>query len=623
MLERVHITSSIGVLPILARHPTIRCMSVIVRRLLIACVISTCAGSVLLYSGAGPMGPAMALGQDIGWNPILATAADWLTLPIPTADIADVRDVVLVAGLGLLLVLLCFSVKQRQAEAPKQRELPKEKAWRTPAPDVPFRWLMVTGTAVLLISSLSAAANQSWELSVGWLTRTAAGLAWAALLARTFDDRMVRQVLSGLLAAGAVCVLLSIAHRTDRHLIHFQWPIGPITPTATMAALWCAMATGGVVGLGWHRGHLGRSATLLAVAALSVYGLSETGRRGPALAVLGSALLLIACNRWQATRNRLTRGIIVLVVLAGMGGAGFYIAREALSVDRVASGSVGIRFEYWRLSWEMIRERLSLGSGPDTYVAEMTRAVAPLRGVSPHVYHGNMDVDAHNEWIQAAVEIGVPGALFWFMLPLGVVLLAWQPIPFESPLIQQGGGARLRLAPFGDPLRRSSALALTSGLLVIVVAECSGIMLRGPILPVWYWTLLGLLCALTRRRSPLAAEPTGTTAGGGRVARIGLVAGMSGAIVCAIVTYREISAASINAPQAIVENEASDQRLFSLRTIGLLDRAANYASLRAAAMPNPATRGGRRSMEKVVRHHAGLDRYGGALCGRVDRCWRS
>lgn len=560
-------------------------MSPALRRSLVACVLLACAASVLLFSGAGPVNP----GSAAGWHPILRSIAEILTLPIPTADIADVRDVVLMAALGALFLITTIDIfgRRRRTLAPtdaKTAASPPDNP--APASSAARQWLLLTGSAVVLISVLSMAANQSANESAGWIYRTASGLAWALLIARHFDERMVRAAMWGMVLIGAASVALAIARRADLIYENFNWPIGPITPTATMAALWATMAGAAAVGLvGAGRRAAPPLLILLAISFVCIYGLIETGRRGQALAALGAALLLIAHQRWMSTPRQWERIAIIAVLIVAAGGGVAYVAREMGGADRVASGSVVLRLEYWRLSLGMIGERLSLGAGPEMFGVQMTNAVAPLRGISPHLYHGNLDWDAHNEWIQAAVEIGVPGALFWLALPIGVVTLAWRPPPLDPvfAVLTNGHPARPRRA-FSDPRRRATAMALTAGLLTVLVAECSGIMLRGPILPVWYWTLIGLLCAISKPRTPWAqsaARPAGASRGFALAKAIVLLAG---AVFLFYLVSTDLAAARVDAPAQIVDRGAPDRRLFAMRSISLRRRAAEYASGKAAAL---------------------------------------
>ena len=546
---------------------------------LVLCVVATCAATVLIYSGEGPMAGTVELDGTGRWALALRAVATICTIPIATHDIADIRDVVPLVGLAILLVALSFG--RRPAD-----EAVIQKA--ASQPNLALRWLVMTGALALIIGLLSATANQSWALSWGWIVRTAVGLSWAGVIALRFDGRMVRWTLVGLLAVGVVCMVLAVYHRADRHLNHFIWPIGPVTPTATMAALWAILAAGMAVGAEWNRRTAGSIASCFAACFVGLYVLTETARRGPALALIAAIALIAAHWLWRTNQRRAVRIGILATVALGIASGTYYVAQQLGDTDRVASGAVGLRFEYWRLSAGMMLENVSLGSGPDTFIAQMTNAVAPLRGVSPHVYHGNIDTAAHNEWIQAGVELGVPGAIFWLIMPLGVVYLAWLPVP---PAHSAENGRLLRRRHvFGPAGRRPISLALGAGILLIVIAECSGILLRGPILPIWLWTLMGLLCAAVRPSDSLFADVSAPLNGplssvkqhhvqraGGPMKVVMLI--ISAALL--VVAYMDTAAAHPEAALRIVRDGANDRRLYPGPTITLWGAAADAASRRA------------------------------------------
>lgn len=470
---------------------------------------------MLLYSGAGPMAGSLLIGPAGGWDPALALVANLLTAPIPTDGVADIRFVIFPATFAALALLAAFDLWRRSNAAPrepvdsggngKQKSDGRDDA--ALGGGLPFsmghsgisplRWMIASGLAVLLIAMLSAVANQSCLLSWGWIAQAGIGLLWACLVAVYFDVVMTRRVLTGLVTVGVIACSLALWHRMDRKFDLFTFPIGPVTPTATFAAIFAALAGGRAVGQ-WLSGSKRFEAVgLLGLAAAFTFVLVETERRGQLLALGATPIALGAFALWHRARSRRVRLLTVAVVLLSAAAGFAYVGRELLSANRVAAGSVGVRLEYWRLSLGMILDRPSLGSGPDTFVSEMTTAIAPLRGVSPHVYHGNIDPEAHNEWIQAAVELGAPGALFWLALPLGVLYLscrgsgdAGSTAASKGP--RDGGGV------FGAAGVRPLKLSLAAAILVIVLAECSGIMMRGSMAPVWYWTLLGLLCATGR-----------------------------------------------------------------------------------------------------------------------------
>ena len=114
-----------------------------------------------------------------------------------------------------------------------------------------------------------------------------------------------------------------------------------------------------------------------------------------------------------------------------------------------------------------------------------TTALSRQRAEEPRILHGTIDFDGHNEWLQAAFELGIPGALIYIALPISVLVVA-------------GRGWREATGA-----RRIILLALMAGLIEICVAEASSVNLRYSILPGWFWTLMGLTLAISRQGSAL------------------------------------------------------------------------------------------------------------------------
>ena len=501
----------------------------------------------LCYSGAGPVDEfSRAYATPLG--SFLHRVLDLLTLPIATREIADVRDVALLLPLGLAgLVLL----SARPSTPPTSLALSR-----------PLGWLVVCGGSVVMLAVLSAAANESIDLSWGWIVRTSAGLMWAVLLARHLDAWASRGVLIGLLLLSALSVALTIADRADSGFVHFRRPLGPITVTAALAAVWASAAGGYLLArlpdLGpWLRGRSAPDAerwsaaassanplagwqpgrrirvllwpVVIAIVAVSAgYVLQQTGRRAAALGMAGAVLASLGLVLWLRAKRPLMKVVLLVLPVLSAAAAGVYVAGQLSSPIREVSGSLNLRLAYWRLSAELICEHPLLGCGPGRFVVAMTNRVSPMRAVSPHFFHGNLDLYAHNEWLQAAVELGVPAAVAWLALPLGLVWIAARRLrePAAAP---------------GTHDRPAVLVACAAGVLALVLTDCGSIVLRTPILPPWYWTLLGLLAALARSEDtpliPSRPDPPGLRrTPPGRTAIWGLAG-----LACLGVSIRELS----------------------------------------------------------------------------------
>lgn len=453
------------------------------RRLSIAMVVIVvlaCAGTTCLYSGAGPMDPQTAAAGG-NWSPWLAAIADLLTVPIPTLGIADVRDVVLIFALGMMMLFVAAArwmgdegPRGPGAKGSSEEEAASSSAGESFKAGPAMRWLLFCTFGVGILSAISMAVCDNSEFSAGWFVRFVLGAVWAMLIARFFTPQMTRAAILSLLAVAAAAILLAFARARDVGYAHISWPIGPITITAALAGCWAAIAVVWAAARLMTRRNLSDAIFAGVVLLAFIAALINTGRRSSAIGLIAALVIVgtVALIRAKPTRARITAGILAAIVAVSGGVA--YVVREATNPDRVRSGPVQLRLTYLEKSWELIREHPFLGVGPDMFIVAMTNKIAPLRAVSPHVYHGGYDPTAHNEWVQAAVELGVPAAILYLALPLGVTILALRRARTTED--------KLLIYP------------LAAGLIAICVTETASVTMRGPIMPAWYWTLVGLLC---------------------------------------------------------------------------------------------------------------------------------
>jgi len=450
----------------------------------------------------------------------------------------------------------------------------------SPARNPAERWLLLASAAVVGIAVLSALVNRRIDLSWGWVFRFCVGVGWAILIVRTFSVPMVRRAVIGLMIVALVALVLTIAHRADRQLAYFTWPIGPITPTAALAGLWAAIAAAAVATHLWQR-RLGVDTAFFALTCVvAVYVLQQTGRRGPALSLVAAVVLAVLVLVRSRFRGKAAGALSVTVVVLGVAAAGWYCYGQIHSPNHEASGAVALRLEYWKLAWGLITHHLFLGTGPDTFFVEMTNAVAPLRAVSPHVYHGNINLYAHNEWIQSAVEMGLPGALFYVAIPIGVIYLAWRHLVAPESATQDSEGGRQN----GSRREaRGLIVVLMAGIAAILIAESSGITLRTPMMPIWFWTLLGMLTALC---GPTLLAPSRAPVLVPVPVRAIAAAGV--AALCFAVSYWDMSHALVRSNPFVLLPTDRYERLYADKTIAGRQQAAVYTSALAKVKSDKA-----------------------------------
>ncbi len=319
-------------------------------------------------------------------------------------------------------------------------------------------------------------------------------MGWAVLLGRVCTLRGIwRSLIAGSIVA-TLGAALSLIHHQAFGGAFFQLPVGPITLTSSLGALWTSIAVVWLIGSVVQRcatlqpagPHIRPSIAGLAFAGivvlLSLLLLVASGRRGAWMGLLAGGGVAAGMASWARFTSMRSRAVMVATALAGLAATGWFVRSQAQSADVAVSLPLKFRSIYWETMLTMIPRSPIWGCGPDQFVVKTTTALARQRAEQPRVLHGTRDSDGHNEWLQAAFELGIPGGLLYLALPLGALVAGWKRWK------QSEGVQRVML------------LALMTGLVVVCVSEASSINLRHPILQGWYWTLLGMMVALGRGR---------------------------------------------------------------------------------------------------------------------------
>lgn len=344
----------------------------------------------------------------------------------------------------------------------------------------------------------SATINGTMSVSLGWVFALVVGCGWAVWISRFVAMHAAEAIVfvaSGILAVGA---MLALWHRYAMGSPFFELPIGPVTITAPLAAMGLSFTLIWLLGSILFRGQLvGGELRPLSLIWSMLIGLvlfmllATAARRGAWIALAASVTAMTSLMAFGRFRGRPIRGVLLIGGVIGFLAAGFHFQQNVLSPRATATSSVQVRAEYWRHLLSELPARFLFGKGPNTFAFEMTTAMALTRADQPRFFRGRVDYEAHNEWLQAAFELGLPGAAAYLGMPLGVILLAirrWKRSPSEPAA--------------------ALVLACAAGLIVVLVSELGSINLRHPILHAWYWTLLGVGLALLRSQ-PLPANDAG------------------------------------------------------------------------------------------------------------------
>jgi putative inorganic carbon (hco3(-)) transporter len=193
--------------------------------------------------------------------------------------------------------------------------------------------------------------------------------------------------------------------------------------------------------------------------------LVATGSRGAVLG-LGAAMMTYAWLRWSRRVRLAAGGLLVFAAVA-------VVVSPARPLDTTAAG----RLHLWRIVGPYAFDAPLVGQGPGAVPERFPdwQRHAAREGLRDRRFAGLTD-HAHNDYIEALIERGVPGVLT-LLVPLGLVgVAAWRSARPTSPVMAGAcaavtAGAACALVDF--PLARPAELA-------------------------WWWTSLAVAFETTR-----------------------------------------------------------------------------------------------------------------------------
>ena len=428
--------------------------------------------------------------REQDWASVLDRA---LAAPIRLTDVSDLRWYACAAGLVCLLFV--FALRRGRGEAAAANDLRGGGSWAKR-----FGPEALAGLTVVCAVA-SAFFNDTWELSRGYIFFLCMGLGWMLALARATSWENIGGILKCVFTVILVGAVLSLWHLYAMGPRFFQLPVGPVTVTACFGAFWSVFGAVWLAERWFGGGEVAKSGALGSLAAVIVVVLSwwllyEARRRGAILGFLASFALIGAVVVWVRRPSRVWRGAVVGFAVLALVGAVAFVWQQSKSSQRVTSIPLKVRYTYYETMARMLPATPLLGFGPDMFICEMTNKLAPVRSQMPHILHGGVDADAHNEWFQAVFELGIPGGLAYSAIPLLIIsmcLRTW--------------------ASSQDAARRRVVLALAAAIICLYVNELSSVNLRGATVIPWYWTMLGAALGVCRsseagnRESERASAP--------------------------------------------------------------------------------------------------------------------
>ncbi len=387
------------------------------------------------------------------------------------AALLTVAFVRLPVAVGLWIVALYLAGVPGTAGAPTGTSLLLLAGWTVTvlgratsrAPTTPWlraRWPIVAAGALLLW----AGASVLWatDRSVALDTTQRLGIAVAALpvvvlaCARMTD---VLEVAAAFVAGATAAVLVGVLSGTGAapadpiaaaEMAAGRLHVGITDPNYLAADIVAALAiTSGLLAV---RGLRAWRPWLLGCVPVLAYGLVATQSRGGMLAALAAAVLVAALAE-RRHRRRIVAVVGLVVLLLGAFLAAQPRAVERLTQDdRTGTG----RTDVWRVAWATTADNMPLGVGAGNFQVVERRYAQDAGFLSRPGMIVDEPLVAHDVWLQAVVELGVPGLAL-----LAVALAA---------CIGSSFAAGRRFARSGRRDLAAACRAIGAGQLAVVVA---------------------------------------------------------------------------------------------------------------------------------------------------------
>ncbi len=291
------------------------------------------------------------------------------------------------------------------------------------------------------------------------------------------------------------------------------------------------------------RGLLGRGKTnaviVLTIGAtlwtIAIFILTQSRGGYIALALTLPVLILIALPRrwrWYSLAILALLAIILGVLLASHWEAvRIWVAGSELAADPALSiNSLVGRLEIWSRAIYGIQDFPFTGMGMNTF-RKVVPVLYPLFNISPEVDIGH----AHNEFLQAALDLGIPGLIAFLALYIGafwMLIRTWQSARLNAHTASSGRRAAVPLtkpdgwfsvmgaSPFADArLVQIVVLGLGGSLVAHMLWGLTDAMALGarPAFP--FWVILGLISGLHQQaqvhRAVIASNVSSTGAENG------------------------------------------------------------------------------------------------------------
>ena len=420
-----------------------------------------------------------------------------LDYQFPTIHAGAVKIYILGIGAGLAVLALSIAlVAGARGEAPGE-----ESPATSPPPSAPETGVvrpkphaapLLAAQVLIAMFLLWSFASSRWsaapELAIGGSVLLAIHFLWAFALGTGLGSTAVRIASRIIIAVAAVTALIAIWYFYGRNpSLRAKFPFGNpnflsacLIPGTLLAVTFVCEKLGRTRRPGVGRA-VGAALGMLIVIAVTGWAFYLTGSRGP---VLGLALGLLAIV-FFAVRGPVKLIPVVLAVALVASAWVYYSSLQDELSPHGRSATIRLRTYTWGYAWQMFSDKPLTGHGQGGFVLHGDSHVVNDVLDDPLVFRSRI-AHAHNEWLEIMADLGA----------VGIVLVA-----MALALTLRAGMATLSGSP--SPGERWALLGLMGALVGLVVEEAFGVGLRVSGVPTLFYTVIGLIWAMSGQPSKL------------------------------------------------------------------------------------------------------------------------
>ena len=455
------------------------------------------------------------------------------------------------SGLAVIALSVAFSVRSRDNEdwgvdleaqdvPAADVESPSGPSTPVKANALPLTTVQIMALLYLLWSFASSRWSSAPPLAVGGSVLLAIYFLWSLSLGRGLSPAAARVCTSIIIGTSTVTACVAVWYYYGRNpTLRAKFPFGNpnflstcLLPGILLTLVLICEKTRQA----FSKWSLKNVAIMLAsVVALCVglWAMKLSGSRGPfvGLAIgLATVLFLALRGRWRALPAFAAMAVVIV-------GLFYFLSLKNAAETTARSSTIRFRLYAWRYAGEMIAQRPFRGHGQGGFVlAGDSHAINDVLH-DPQVLAARI-AHAHNEWLEVFVDLGLVG----FVLIGAIVVLTLR-----------SGWLALRSRP---PPVRWTLIGLMSALVGLCVEEFFSVGLRVSGVPIAFYTVLGLLWAMTHQPSD---RPHIFSATGKRRSLAGAVGILTGLAIIVTVQQDFQSALFAYRAQKAVQEERYEQ----------------------------------------------------------------